>query len=85
MKNHWLFERALTKPTILTMNVELTSLMLTPEEKENISLVGQQTPQALQEGTLSAAFVHLASLDQILGAFKTAAGPFNSTSEATTQ
>jgi hypothetical protein len=58
------------------MNVELTALVLTPEEKQNLAFVGQSVPQALQEGTLSAAFSHLASLDQVLAAFNTPSSPF---------
>jgi hypothetical protein len=58
------------------MNVELVAYVLAPEEQANLALVGQQTPDALAEGTLSATFAHLASIDQILSAFKTAAGPF---------
>jgi hypothetical protein len=59
------------------MNVDLKSLALTPQEYANLSIIGQTSAQAQQEGTFSACFSHLVNLDQVLGTFQTSSDPFS--------
>jgi hypothetical protein len=59
------------------MSVDLKSLALTPQENANLAIIGQNSPQAQQEGTFSACFSHLGNLDQVLSAFQTSSDPFS--------